>query len=86
MHAPAPWKIVPGESRRVYLVNDSKNQAIGEIVYTDTRNPDDAKLIAAAPELLAALAWLLEDLQLHAPKLGPLRSIAAAQALRESLL
>ena len=77
---------MPGESRRVYLVNDSHNQAIGEIVYTDTRNPDDAKLIAAAPELLAALTWLLEDLQLHAPKLGPLRSIAAAQALRDSLL
>jgi len=86
MHTPAPWNILPGESRRVFLVNDSKNHAIGEVVYTDTRNPDDAKLIAAAPELLAALAWLLEDLQLHAPKLGPLRSIAAAQALRESLL
>ncbi len=55
MHTPAPWKILPGESRRVYLVNDSHNQAIGEIVYTDARNPDDAKLIAAAPDLLRCL-------------------------------
>jgi len=60
-HTPAPWTIQHGESRRVYLINDRKGHAIGEIVYTDTRNPSDAQLIAAAPDLLAALVALLED-------------------------
>ena len=60
-HTPAPWTIQHGESRRVYLINDRKGHAIGEIVYTDTRNPSDAQLIAAAPDLLAALVALLDD-------------------------
>ena len=55
MHTPAPWKIENGESRRVYLINDSKGHAVGEIVYSDTRSRSDAELIAAAPDLLAAL-------------------------------
>ncbi len=60
-HTPAPWTIQHGESRRVYLINDREGRAIGEIVYTDTRNPSDAQLIAAAPDLLAALVALLDD-------------------------
>ena len=57
-HTPAPWAIDHGQSRRVYLVNDAKGHAVGEIVYSDTRNPSDAQLIAAAPDLLAALESL----------------------------
>jgi hypothetical protein len=38
----------------VDLINNSKGHAVGEIVWVDTRNPADAKLIAAAPELLEA--------------------------------
>lgn len=60
-HTPAPWTIQHGESRRVYLINNREGHAIGEIVYTDTRNPSDAQLIAAAPDLLAALVALLDD-------------------------
>jgi hypothetical protein len=56
------WKINDGESRRVYLVNTQKGDAIGEIIYTDTRNPDNARLIAAAPDLLLLVGDLL---QLH---------------------
>jgi len=51
------WTIKDGESSRVYLI-DSGRDAIGEIVYADTRNPADAQLIAAAPDLLAALTDL----------------------------
>ena len=58
-HTPGPWHIQPGESSRVYLVNNDQGHAIGEIVHTDTRKPADARLIAAAPELLAALRDLL---------------------------
>jgi hypothetical protein len=62
-HTPAPWTIQHGETRRVYLINDKAGNAIGEIVYTDTRNPSDAQLIAAAPELLAALEWALRQIE-----------------------
>lgn len=53
------WTIAAGESPRVYLINDGRD-AVGEIVYTDTRRPEDARLIAAAPDLLAALRDLLD--------------------------
>ena len=53
-HTPGPWQIADGESRRVYLINHGRD-AVGETVYTETRNPADARLIAAAPDLLEAL-------------------------------
>jgi hypothetical protein len=62
-HTPAPWTIQHGETRRVYLINDRAGHAIGEIVYTDTRNPSDAQLIAAAPDLLEALQWALNQIE-----------------------
>lgn len=54
-HTPGPWTIQHGHSSRVYLINNPQGHAVGEIVYSDTRNPADAQLIAAAPDLLAAL-------------------------------
>ena len=57
-HTPAPWTIKNGESHRVYLMNDCDGNAVGEVVYADTRNPFDACLIAAAPDLLYALKVL----------------------------
>ena len=63
MHTPAPWKIDGAISTRVLLINDAKGYAIGEIV--DTRNPDNAKLIAAAPDLLEALLTALPYVEDH---------------------
>ena len=59
-HTPAPWTIQHGHSSRVYLIDNPKGHALGEIVYSDTRNPADAQLIAAAPELLQALRGMLQ--------------------------
>jgi hypothetical protein len=59
-HTPGPWTIAAGVSPRVYLINDSRGHAVGEIVHADTRNPADARLIAAAPELLACLMDVLD--------------------------
>lgn len=53
-HTPAPWHISNARSTKVDLIDNAKNEAIGEIVWVDTRNPADAKLIAAAPDLLEA--------------------------------
>lgn len=58
-HTPGPWTIQHGTSSRVYLINDRHGHAVGELVYSDTRNPSDAQLIAAAPDLLRALSDLL---------------------------
>ncbi len=62
-HTPAPWKIDGAHSTRVLLINDAKGHAIGEIV--DTRNPANAKLIAAAPDLLEALLTALPYVEDH---------------------
>jgi hypothetical protein len=91
-HTPGPWTIDDGRSTLVYLINDGRGRAIGELVYADTRRPADALLISAAPELLeaarAALALLrdpdaeafdadLIELQLAA-------AVARAEGLREA--
>ena len=82
------WTIADGESPRVYLINDGRD-AVGEIVYTDTRRPEDARLIAAAPDLLDALECLLSYLEGYdndypeaAPKFDRARAaIAKAQGV-----
>lgn len=56
-HTRGPWKINPAESSQVKLI-DSTDGAVGEMI--DCRNPADARLIAAAPDLLAALEALLD--------------------------
>ena len=58
-HTPAPWTLNPARSTRVDLIDNPKNEAVGEVVWVDVRNPADAQLICAAPELLAALKVLL---------------------------
>ena len=62
-HTPAPWKIDGAISTRVLLINDAKGYAIGEIV--DTRNPANARLISAAPDLLEALLTALPFVEDH---------------------
>jgi hypothetical protein len=54
-HTPAPWTLHDARSTRVDLINDAKGHAVGEIVWVDVRNPADAALIAAAPDMLALL-------------------------------
>jgi hypothetical protein len=54
-HTPAPWTLNPAQSTRVDLIDNPKGEAIGEVVWVDVRNPADARLIVAAPDLLAAL-------------------------------
>ena len=60
MHTPAPWLLSDARSTKVDLINTAKGHAIGEVVWVDVRNPADAKLIAAAPELLEASLEALE--------------------------
>jgi hypothetical protein len=83
-HTPAPWKIDGAHSTRVLLINDAKGHAIGEIV--DTRNPANAKLIAAAPDLLEALCTALPFVEDHADdhaQSGVYKSGAVARAVAQ---
>lgn len=66
-HTPAPWTLNPGRSTRVDLIDNAKGEAIGEIVWVDVRNPADARLIAAAPDLLEALHYLAMQASVLAP-------------------
>ena len=54
-HTPAPWSLHDARSTRVDLINNAKGHAVGEIVWVDVRNPADAALIAAAPDMLELL-------------------------------
>ena len=54
-HTPAPWSLHDALSTRVDLINNAKGHAVGEIVWVDVRNPADAALIAAAPDMLELL-------------------------------
>jgi hypothetical protein len=61
-HTPGPWRISDGVSSHVYLIDgriDGQSSAVAEIVFAHARNPADARLIAAAPDLLAALRDVL---------------------------
>ena len=60
-HTPGPWTIANGHDARVYLIDDARGHAVGELVYADARKPADARLIAAAPDLLAALEELIAE-------------------------
>jgi hypothetical protein len=65
-YTPGPWTIESGISPRVYLINSGRD-AVGEIVYSETRRPADARLIAAAPDLLAALEFVAIDGNVEMP-------------------
>ena len=53
-HTPGPWQYGIG--------NDGASIVSGDVVIGHTFEPDDARLIAAAPDLLAALQEALHDL------------------------
>lgn len=78
-HTPGPWTVF--ETSFYLQVSDEKKQLIADIGHApeylgrgaQMRRKDDARLIAAAPELLEALqlfvAWSKEELN-HTPGIG----------------
>lgn len=61
-HTPGPWSLSPGRSTRVDLIDDKNGHAVGEIVWVDARKPADARLIAAAPDMLEALEEIMKTI------------------------
>ena len=54
-HTPGPWTLNDARSTRVDLIDTQQGHAVGEIVWVDVRNPADARLIVAAPDMLETL-------------------------------
>ena len=52
-HAPGPWSFDPGFSGKSAFVVDVEGHMIAMLPHADPRGLDNAKLIAAAPELLS---------------------------------
>ncbi len=80
-HTPGPWRISDARSTKVVLIDDAKGQAVGELVWADVRNPADARLIAAAPDLLDALKDLVSVL---GPDSGEAEIVAARAAIEKA--
>jgi hypothetical protein len=88
-HTPAPWGILKSEqsrpdSRRVDIVS-----TLGEFAPSFIAGdalPEDARLIAAAPDLLSALNLLLDKLHAHAPGLITDRHTESAITKAESAI
>ena len=74
-HTPGSWTIANGHDARVYLIDDAGGHAVGELVYADARKPADARLIAAAPDLLATLRKLIGAID-RLPGNNPLDGLA----------
>ena len=69
-HTPGPWRIEDGEEGgyRIHysgLVSNGASVVVGQLISGYTPSLEDARLIAAAPELLAALENALEDMRKH---------------------
>ena len=62
-HTPGPWVLNDARSTRVDLIDTTRGHAVGEIVWVDVRNPADAQLIAAAPDMLATLRRIVDMMQ-----------------------
>lgn len=67
-HTPGPWHVQPG---RLHLVDDANGQGVADTHNywradsTEEREQANARLIAAAPDLLAALTHLLDMMHPH---------------------
>ncbi|MBI1296688.1 hypothetical protein GC175_17165 [bacterium] len=80
-HTPAPWCAAPAKSLTGRVLRDyywtvkagdtTVADLFGEINKRSAKHPEleaNARLIAAAPELLEACKWLLKDLSYKAPE------------------
>lgn len=63
-HTPGPWEARPADGHVV--LNGSSIYAVRDVP-SDRYNPDDIRLIAAAPELLAALHDIITCAHVNTP-------------------
>ena len=79
-HTPGPWTLNDARSTRVDLIDTQQGHAVGEIVWVDVRNPADARLIAAAPDMLETLRAIV-GMVLHPNDMRPEMLRAAREAI-----
>ena len=82
-HTPGPWTILPNTPHFVRAMHPAEGmQPVAAVYHFDGELSANARLIAAAPELLEALEAVLPDLEhyvaTHGP--GPDKRLAIARA------
>lgn len=87
-HTPGPWRLtaIPAGNSLTVMVSGSAGYDLVDALGNDApTNPADARLIAAAPDLAAALARLLALADDGEAELGDDATEAALQAARDAL-
>jgi len=89
-HSPAPWNVVrsdPAEGADVWWIvgncgGHNSETEIGSVQGGHGNHHEaNARLIAAAPDLLSALRWFIDDIDgLHTPMVGFDKNVEAARA------
>lgn len=76
-HTPGPWRY-DASTKQIRTVDESSNRFSGELIGSvsplNPEMPDNARLIAAAPELLAALECVESEILLD----GHLQEVVSA--------
>ena len=84
-YASTPWKACSRDETRRIIVRDSDGLGIAHVFgLIDAETDANARLIAAAPELLAALRLMLREydaLRLEQPERWPTAAAAARAAI-----
>ncbi len=70
-HTPGPWAVEPRKDGRGYWIDSLSDGTICQVMH-DEKAYADARLIAAAPELLEALRMLLNVTPAEPPAAGKL--------------
>lgn len=60
-HTPGPWHVMKGWDERSWMVDSANGTPIAAVSDTRLNARENARLIAAAPELLAALKGLIQE-------------------------
>jgi hypothetical protein len=66
-HTPGPWKVMPGTSAPRICVDGDKGWPIVVVIsgHNDKAIKANERLIAAAPELLTTIEFLVDQLETH---------------------
>lgn len=72
-HTPGPWKCSPLDRKQTYVVNEAKALP-QQAVYSTDEVLANARLIAAAPELLEALKLAVAYFECHANTAGEIKT------------
>ena len=63
LHTPAPWSVIKGSPQAGIITAPNRSLGIAEVFGGGETDIANARLIAAAPDLLEALDWALRQIE-----------------------